>query len=197
MNKIKEIFNFDNVGGKIKSLAKWYCWISVLLVWIIAPIAFIGLVSDGDTVYFCWIPIVAAVVIPFLVWIESWFLYAFGEFVEDVHAIRNKHQSQVYTDTEVIGNNQQNHDYTDNITSHTFVTVNEENELKLDSFEILDSKNKSDWIDAKQANYSFVGKCEMCGTKKQELVNIEFTDFFGTARRSMCYTCFCKYNNSK
>ena len=90
MGKISEIFNFDNIGGKIKNLAKWSCWITILLIWVAAPIAFIVLVSDDWTAYLCWIPLVGAIVGPVLVWVESWVLYAFGEFVEDIHAIRDK-----------------------------------------------------------------------------------------------------------
>ena len=91
MGKISEIFNFDNIGGKIKNLAKWSCWITILLTWIAAPIAFIVLVSDEWTAYLCWIPLVGAIVGPVLVWVESWVLYAFGEFVEDTHAMRKKY----------------------------------------------------------------------------------------------------------
>lgn len=90
MGKISEFFNFDNIGGKIKNLAKWSCWITILLIWIAAPIAFIALVADDWTAYLCWIPLVGAIVGPIFVWVGSWVMYAFGEFVEDVHAIRNK-----------------------------------------------------------------------------------------------------------
>jgi hypothetical protein len=82
MGKISEIFNFDNIGGKIKNLAKWSCWITILLIWIAAPIAFIALVADDYTAELCWIPLVGAIVGPIFVWIGSWAMYAFGEFVE-------------------------------------------------------------------------------------------------------------------
>ena len=90
MGKISEIFNFENIGGKIKNLAKWSCWITILLIWIAAPITFIVLISDDWTVYLCWIPLVGAIIAPIFVWIGSWAMYAFGEFVEDIHAIRDK-----------------------------------------------------------------------------------------------------------
>lgn len=89
MGKISEIFNFDNIGGKIKNLAKWSCWITILLIWIAAPIAFITLVADDWTAELCWIPLVGAVVGPVIIWLGSWAMYAFGEFVEDVHTMRN------------------------------------------------------------------------------------------------------------
>ena len=91
MGKISEIFNFDNIGGKIKNLAKWSCWITILLIWIAAPISFIVLVSEDRTAELCWIPLVGAIVGPIFVWLGSWVMYAFGEFIEDTHAIRNKY----------------------------------------------------------------------------------------------------------
>ncbi len=90
MGKISEIFNFDNIGGKIKNLTKWSCWITILIIWIVAPITYIVLVAD-DWAELCWIPVVSAIVGPIFVWIGSWAMYAFGEFVEDTHAMRNKY----------------------------------------------------------------------------------------------------------
>lgn len=87
MGKIKEIFNYNNIGQKIKSLTKWSCWITILLIWIAAPIAFIALVSDEWTAYFCWIPILAAIVGPVVVWVGSWAIYAFGEMVQGISNI--------------------------------------------------------------------------------------------------------------
>ena len=63
---------FNNIGGKIKNLAKWSCWITILLIWIAAPIAFIILVSDSLTDDLCWIPLVGAIIAPIFVWIGSW-----------------------------------------------------------------------------------------------------------------------------
>ena len=80
MGKISSIFNFKNIGKKIKNLTKWSCWITILLIWIAAPIAFIALVAnDADL---CWIPLVGAIVAPFFIWIGCWTLYAFGELVD-------------------------------------------------------------------------------------------------------------------
>ena len=91
MGKISEIFNFDNIGGKIKNLAKWSCWITILLIWIAALIAFIVLAADDWTAELCVIPLVGAIVGPVFVWISSWAMYAFGELVEDTHAMRKKY----------------------------------------------------------------------------------------------------------
>ena len=87
---ISKFFNYDNIGGKIKNIAKWYCWITILLIWISAPILFIVLVASPGTDEMWWIPIVGAIVGPFVIWVSTWPVYAFGEFVEDTHEIRNK-----------------------------------------------------------------------------------------------------------
>lgn len=95
MRKISEIFNFDDIGGKIKNYAQWSCWITIMLIWIAAPI--ICIILAIDYIELCWIPLVGAVVCPLLVWIGSWLLYALGEFVEDTHAIRNRNYPELYS----------------------------------------------------------------------------------------------------
>ena len=86
MGKLSEIFNFDNIGQKIKDLTKWSCWITILLIWIAAPIVFIILIS-GYSSDLWWIPIVAAIVAPFLIWIGCWKIYAYGELVDKASEI--------------------------------------------------------------------------------------------------------------
>ena len=81
MGKISKIFNFDNIGGKIKNLAKWSCWITILLLWIFAAICAIIMIAGGTPEQIFYM-IVIALVGPFVVWIGSWTMYAFGEFVE-------------------------------------------------------------------------------------------------------------------
>ena len=83
MSKISEIFNFDNIGGKIKKLAKWSCWITIILIWIGAVISYIGLIRAG-TPYIGWFlltPIIAMAGTD-LVWFGSWVLYGFGELID-------------------------------------------------------------------------------------------------------------------
>jgi hypothetical protein len=58
--------------------------------------------------------------------------------------------------------------------------------------ENTENVQNSDWIAEQQKQGIRIGKCEICGSKKQELVTVEFEDFFGKATKSMCYDCFCK-----
>ena len=61
-----------------------------MLIWIATPFAFIELLAGDYTAQYCWIPTIIAIVGPFLVWIGSWAMYALGEFVEDIDAIRTQ-----------------------------------------------------------------------------------------------------------
>ena len=75
---------YTNIGGKIKNWAKW--------IFIIEAIGTIitGLVllsTDEDLIGYGLLTLVCG---PIVAWVGSWLLYAFGELVEDVHAIRNK-----------------------------------------------------------------------------------------------------------
>ena len=87
MDKFFAFFNFDDIGGKIKNLAKWSCWVTILLGWLGAIIAFFALFIEGNFLSAILL-LVSAVAYSFLVWFSCWGLYAFGELVEDTHATR-------------------------------------------------------------------------------------------------------------
>ena len=89
MRGIQKIFNFDCIGSKIKNLAKWSCWIEIIFVWIAAAIMFVAGIADGEALAL--LSPFAAIIASIVVWVGSWTMYAFGEFVEDTHAIRNKY----------------------------------------------------------------------------------------------------------
>ena len=100
MKKIQSIFNFDNIGTKIKNLTKWSCWITILLVWIAAAVVTVfGLVyGEWYAPFVCFVP---AVVASFIIWIGSWSMYAFGEFVEKTTVIeRNTRGETVKSETQ-------------------------------------------------------------------------------------------------
>lgn len=75
---------YENIGSKIKNWAKW--------IFIVEAIGAIitGLVlifTDENLIFYGLLTLVCG---PIVAYIGSWVLYAFGELVEDVHAIRNK-----------------------------------------------------------------------------------------------------------
>ena len=85
MGKISEIFNFDDIGGKIKNFAKWSCWITILVLWFASALLFVITAGNSDDLVSLLIPIVVAIAGPFAIWVSSWILYAFGQLVEDNH----------------------------------------------------------------------------------------------------------------
>ena len=88
MGIIQEIFNFDNIGEKIKNWAKWSCWITILLTWVCAIICFFILLFTEGTFWVAFLVPIAASLYSLLIWIGSWATYAFGEYIEDTKAIR-------------------------------------------------------------------------------------------------------------
>lgn len=54
------------------------------------------------------------------------------------------------------------------------------------------SKSALRWNELQRTQGVNIGKCELCGSKKQNLILIEYEDFFGKAKNNVCYDCFCK-----
>ena len=76
---------YDNIGGKIKGLAK----IMFIVEAIGAVITGIVLLATDDDLIFA--GLLTLFCGPIIAWVSSWVLYAFGELVEDIHSIRNKY----------------------------------------------------------------------------------------------------------
>ena len=78
---------YENIGSKIKNLAKW-----IFIVEAIGAIitGLVLLCKDEDLILYGLITLACG---PIVAYIGSWILYAFGELVEDVHAIRNKEET--------------------------------------------------------------------------------------------------------
>lgn len=88
MDFISKLFDFDNIGQKIKNFAKWACWITILLIWVAAAILVIVALLAEET--YVWVIPIAAVAATFAVWVGSWGMYAFGELVQRVISIDRK-----------------------------------------------------------------------------------------------------------
>ncbi len=75
---------YNNIGGKIKGLAKFififYAILSIIL-------GLLSLLLAENNVYIV-LGLLFLICGPIISWILSWFLYAFGELVEDVGIIR-------------------------------------------------------------------------------------------------------------
>ena len=52
-----------------------------------------------------------------------------------------------------------------------------------------------EWQEARLNQGIGIGRCDLCGSKKQELASTKIKDFFGEATRAVCFDCFCKYRS--
>ena len=75
---------YENIGGKIKNWAQWIFIVETLF----SIITGLMLLYDCalDDVWWILLIIICG---PLVALVSTWILYAFGELVEDVHAIRN------------------------------------------------------------------------------------------------------------
>lgn len=94
---------FDNIGKKLMGLAKFLCWVGIISSVIFAIVVFansgVKEQRSGYGYYYNsygsfygkkWLGWVTLILGPLSSWISSWMLYAFGEFVDDTAAIREK-----------------------------------------------------------------------------------------------------------
>ena len=90
----RTFFNFEDIGAKIKNFTKWYCWITIVLIWVGSVICVIAGLAD-ESYLLVGIAIGMAVIMPFIIWISSWMLYAFGELVESNMEMRDNTKKQL------------------------------------------------------------------------------------------------------
>lgn len=79
---------FDNIGGKIKGMAKFFCWVGIIISVIAGIFILIGGASinysfgvSGVPMYFVGLAVIA--IGSLLSWLGSLTLYGFGELVEN------------------------------------------------------------------------------------------------------------------
>ena len=81
---------YENIGGKIKNWAKWIFIVEAIGAIIFGICILIGEIDVLGPDSFAFSGLFVMIFGPIVAWVGSWILYAFGELVEDVHAIRNK-----------------------------------------------------------------------------------------------------------
>ena len=76
-------FNYDNIGKKIKTLARCLFIIGMVLGIIAGAILIIGGCVTGDF-GFAFLGLLLILFYPFLTWISSWTLYGSGEMIDKI-----------------------------------------------------------------------------------------------------------------
>lgn len=89
---------YENIGSKLKDLAKYAFAIEA----VVAVISGFSLMTEHESL----MPIGFLVMLvgALVAWISSWMLYAFGQLVDDVHAIRQQKNTPAINDGQA-GNN--------------------------------------------------------------------------------------------
>lgn len=157
---------FENIGGKIKTLAKVLCWVGIIVSIILAIIMFI---SAGDASYseeglYRGLGFGFLLVAPLLSWISSFLLYGFGELIE--------------TNCEIARNTRYN-----NGQSY--------NPFKRDSSVNPVVSNTSA---KKEQVHTWVGNCDMCDKRDVKISAVKIVDDMGTRYRNVCEECAKRYN---
>ena len=158
---------YDNIGGKIKGLAKAMFIVEALGAIITGIVLLCNeIILAGLLILFCG-PIVA--------WVGSWILYAFGQFVEDIHAIRDREGTT------------------------TEVKTKREAEAKAKRETEIKARTQGDYIKRKtyvwdhwDETASSYGQCELCKKKGVHLLFVAYEDSDGKHQKNICYDCFCE-----
>jgi len=74
---------FDNVGGKIKSLAKVFCWLGIFVSIIVGIAMILISMNSYNGEIFSLIGVVIIILGSILSWIGSLLIYGFGELVQN------------------------------------------------------------------------------------------------------------------
>lgn len=97
---------YDNIGGKIKGLAK-ASFIVAAIAEVITGIALMA--ADEDLILY---GLLVMVVGPIVAWVSSWLLYGFGELIDRVCEIAKNTRTSRNTST--VANNQEHQEHIEN-----------------------------------------------------------------------------------
>ncbi len=93
------MFSYDNIGGKIKSWAKW-----IFAVEAIAAVVggFIIVDQDEDMIL---LGLLVVVFGPIVAWVSSWLLYGFGQLIENSDIIAEEYNRKNEKHEKVVAKN--------------------------------------------------------------------------------------------
>ena len=155
---------YDNIGGKIKQLAR----ITFAVEAISAIIGGIALFVNEEFLF----GLLCFFAGPIVAWVSSWLLYGFGELIEDVGCIRQKYVGSTA------------------IVPHSPIKTPTEKQQANILLPADAQKQKGYAWDHWNEEDSSIGTCDICGKTKQFLLHVEFDDTHGTHQKNLCYRCF-------
>ena len=88
---------FNNIGGKIKGLAAFICWLGIIG----SVLGGVGLMMIGDELFII-IGIVVAAIGSLFSWIGSFVLYGYGQLIYNSDIIAKNTQNGNYVPSQII-----------------------------------------------------------------------------------------------
>ena len=179
---------YTDIGGKIKNWAKWIFIVEAIGA-IITGLVFLfdyG-IEDG------WWALFIIIFGPIVAWVSSWILYAFGQLVEDTHAIRDKEGTTADVKARHKAEENARREAEENARREAEEKVRRETEEKA---KCTDENENPDFDEQQQKQGFRIGKCQMCGWEKEVIITT-IQDMFGPTQVDMCHKCFNKYHKNK
>ena len=176
---------FDNIGEKIKKLAKVLCWIGIALNLISGTVSIIIGAVGWRMEYLIFVGIAVAIAGPIISWAGSFLLYGFGECIEHLACQTKQNES-------IIRLLQKEPDSTP--TANTGLT-------KAESDNGVSSSSDSRWVcrSCGTSNSLFVLTCYQCGAERHQTSDSSFPKwecptcgYINTGAAKLCYGCFAK-----
>ena len=92
---------FDNIGSKLKTLAKVLCWIGIVLSVVAAIVMFTAASYSNSGESYVVMGLITLIVGPLLSWVNSFVLYGFGELIDKTSSIERSVRDNSKSDTYV------------------------------------------------------------------------------------------------
>jgi hypothetical protein len=166
---------YENIGGKIKNWAKWIFVIEAIAAAIVGLVMMLGDIGDDAIIWWGLLVLAGG---PCVALVSTWLLYAFGELVEDVHAMRNKEGT------------------TAEEAAKREAEAKRQAEEKAKRQAEENAKREAEEMARREAEKTVPNgkKCELCGEYFEHLTLCKIKDDFGTRYRNICDECVRKNN---
>ena len=158
---------FDNIGGKIKALAKIMCWVGIIGFVILAMITFVNASEAGSYLSGSLIVLgfVFLIIGPLVSWVFSFFMYGFGELIETNCEIAHNTSKRV-------------------LREYFETTVNQKGNSGTASRTAMNPDTSV---------HAWLGTCEMCKRQNVYLTSVKIPNESGTECKNVCAECAGKY----
>lgn len=171
---------YTDIGKKIQNWAKWI-FIAEAITAVISAFVLMG---NSDI----FLGLLLLICGPLAAWVSSWILYAFGQLVEDTHAMRTKYYP---LQEEAAAKRKAEEEAAQRKAEEAAAKRKaEEAAAKHEAEERARAKAEQEAAQAKPDGE----QCELCGNYFNHLTHCKITDQMGTRYRNICNDCMQKHH---